>query len=115
MKGRIKTDIHLLVVILFDETYIDDISLGLTSVSGGRVTIVDAVSGTKNLSHAIPMFAEFLGMAQKQVCKILFTAVPLENPAELLINVLEEAGLDFSNLGIGEIYAIKLSEAVVID
>ena len=115
MNDRIKKDTHLLIVVLFDEAYLEEISLGLTSVSGGRVTMVDAVSGTENLSQAIPMFAEFFGLKGKQICKILFTEVPFQNPAKRLIKVLNEANLDFVGLGIGEIYVIKLTEAVVFD
>jgi len=50
IKNTIKTGISLVVVVLFDDSYFDDILLGLTSISGGRVTIVDGLSGTENLS-----------------------------------------------------------------
>ena len=115
MNNYIKTDIYLLMVALFDDSYLNEILLGLTSISMGQVTLIDAVSGTENLSQSIPMFAEFAGMRGKKFCKILFSAVSEEKPASRLINELNEAGLDFVGLSIGEIYAIKTSEAVLIE
>lgn len=115
MNSPVKKDMHLLVVALFDDTYLEDIILGLTSISGAQVTMMDAVSGTRNLSQAIPMFAEFVGMQGKRFCKILIVCLSTSNPASCLLEVLMEGGLDFVKLGIGEIYSIPLPEAVVIE
>ena len=115
MNNPIKTNMSLLVVALFDDSYLDDVILGLTSVSGTTVTMVDAVSGTQNLSQAIPMFAEFVGMGGKRFCKVLFTCVSESKPATRLLEVLKEGGLEFADLDIGEIYTIPLSESVVIE
>ena len=60
MNSPVKNDMHLLVVALLDDSYLEDIILGMTSISGAQVTMVDAVSGTQNLSHAIPMFADIV-------------------------------------------------------
>ena len=115
MNISVKKNMHLLVVTLLDDSYLDEVILGLTSVSGGQVTMMDAVSGTHNLSQAIPMFAEFVGMSGKRFCKVLFSCVSEVNPATRLLEELKEGGLDFVESGIGEIYAIPLSEAVVIE
>lgn len=115
MSNRIRKDMHLLVVALFDDSYLEDVILGLTSISGAQVTIVDAISGTQNLSHAIPMFAEFVGMGGKRFCKILMTCVSEPNSVERLLEGLSEGGLEFDKLDIGAIYTIPLSEAVVIE
>ena len=115
MNSPVKKNMHLLVVALFDDSYLDDIILGLTSLSGSQVTMVDAVSGTQNLSRAIPMFAEFVGMKGKRFCKILLACVSEPDPAGSLLEELMGGGLDFVELGIGEIYAIPLSGAVVIE
>lgn len=106
---------HLLVVALLNDSYLEDVILGLTSVSGGQVTMIDAVSGTQNLSQAMPMFAEFVGMQGKRYCKVLMTCVSDPDPAESLMEALESAGLDFVGSGIGEMYSLPLSEAVIIE
>ena len=106
---------HLLIVALLDDTYLEDVILGLTTISGGQVTMVEAVSGTQNLSRAIPMFAEFVGMGGKKFCKILLTCVSDSKPATSLLEGLAEGGLDFAGKGIGEIYAVPLTEAVIIE
>jgi len=111
----VKKDMYLMIVALFDDSYLDDVILGLTSISGARVTMLEAVSGTQNLSQAIPMFAEFVGMEGKRFCKVLLAGVQEANPASRLLEELQEGGLDFVELGIGEIYAIPLAEAVVIE
>jgi len=115
VNGSVKKDMSLLVVVLFDGSYLEDIILGLTSISGGRVTMVDAVSGSENLSQAIPLFAEFSGMGGRQFCKIVFTCSPERNSAERLLQILEEGGIDFTGSALGEIYEIPLGQAVTIE
>ena len=115
MNSPVKKNMHLMIVALFDDSYLDNIILGLTSLSGSQVTMLDAVSGTQNLSQAIPMFAEFVGMRGKRFCKVLLTCVSEPNPATRLLEGLKEGGLDFVELGIGEIYAVPLTEAVGIE
>jgi len=104
---------HLLIVALLDDSWLDDVILGMTTISGGQVTMVDAVSGTQNLSQAIPMFAEFTGMGGKRFCKILITCVSDSKPASLLLEELSEGGLDFVGESLGEIYALPLGQAVL--
>lgn len=106
---------HLLIVALLNDTYLEEITLGLTSVSGGQVTMLDAVSGTQNLSQAIPMFSEFVGMAGKRYCKILITCVSDSEPVTSFIEALDGSGIDFTGEGLGEIYAVPLTEAIVIE
>jgi len=115
VSNPMKKGMHLLVVALNDDTYLENVTLGLTTVSGGQVTMVDGVSGAQNLSRAIPMFAEFLGMGGKRFCKVLMTCTFEPEPARRLLEELNEGGLDFIGLGIGEIYAVPLSEAVIIE
>ncbi len=111
----VRKDMHLLVVVLFEESYADTLILSLTSVGGGQVTILDGVSGTQNLSQSIPFFAEFLGMGGRKVCKILVSAVPGPEPTLHLLEVLEEADIQFVEKDLGEIYAIPLSGAVTVE
>ena len=115
MNNSVKKNLNLLIVVLFDESYLDEILLGVTSISGGRVITVDAVSGAENISQVIPIFAELVGLGGKKICKIIFSAVTVENPASRLIDILNESGLDFAGLSIGEIYTVRLSEAVVVE
>jgi hypothetical protein len=106
---------HLLIVSLFEESYVDNMVLSLTSIGGGQVTIIDGVSGTRNLSEAIPFFAEFLGMGSKKICKILLTAISHREPVAHLLEVLAEADIPFVEKNLGEIYAISLSEAIAVE
>jgi hypothetical protein len=106
---------HLLIVVLFEESYVDNLVLSLTSIGGGQVTVLDGVSGTRNLSEAIPFFAEFLGMGSRKICKVLLTAVSQREPVTHLLEVLEEADIPFVEKSLGEIYAIPLSEAVATE
>ncbi len=103
------------MVVLFDDSYMEDVILAITSISGSQVTMIDAVSGTRNLSQAIPMFAEFVGMGGKRFCKVLLACVSIEEPAVQLLEALEEFGLKFTESGIGEIYTLPLAEAVVVE
>ena len=115
MNNSVRKNLYLLIVVLFDESYLDEILLGVESISVGNVITVDAVSGAENISQSIPMFAELIGLGGRRLCKILFSAVTVGNPASRLIDILNEAGLDFAGLSIGEIYTIRLLEAVVVE
>ena len=115
MSALVKTDMQLLVVALYDEAFIDDVILGLTSVSGAQVTVIDAVTGSQNLSGYIPMFAEIIGVTTRRYCKILLTCVKDDSPAARFVEALQEAGIDFSGDSLGEVYAIPLSGAIVLN
>ena len=115
MNNQEKTGLHLLIVVLFERAVLDDVILGLTSLSGGRVTIIDGVSGTQNLSQSIPMFAEFLGTEGKLYCKVLVTCVSEANAVDRLVNVLTEGNVDFIGDNLGEIYDIPLAQALLLD
>ena len=114
MNGSMKTGMHLVVVVLFDDSALGDIILGLTSISGGFVTMIDGVSGTENLSQAIPMFAEFADMGGRRFCKVLFTCISKPNPVDNLLEILSEGGIDFAQSGYGEIYDVPLDQAFII-
>ncbi len=106
---------NLLVVSLFDDSCIEDVILGMTTVSGGHVTMMDAVSGTQNLSQVIPMFAEFVGMGGKRFCKVLVTCVDDPEPVDELLDALQGGGIDFIGDALGEIYVMPLSQAVLTE
>lgn len=113
MNSPARKNLYLLVVVLFEDSYLENVTLGLTSVGGAHVTVIDAVSGTENLSRAIPMFAEFVGMKGRKLCKVLISCVNDESPVENLLEGLKGGGVDFTGDDLGEIYAIPLSEAVL--
>ena len=115
MNGSIRQNMHLLIVVLFDNTLLDDIILGMTGISGGRVTMIDGVSGSENLSQAIPMFAEFVNMGGRQFCKVLCTCVEDSSPIKHLLEILNTAGIDFQENISGEIYDIPLGGAIVLE
>ncbi|MFC1606811.1 hypothetical protein ACFL47_02480 [Candidatus Latescibacterota bacterium] len=110
-----KLGLHLLVVVLFERSVLDDVILGLTSLSGGRVTIVDGISGAHNLSHSIPMFAEFIGTEGKQYCKVLMTCVSGADAVDRLLDALAEANVDFTGENLGEMYNIPLTHAILLE
>ncbi|MCE5251554.1 hypothetical protein LLG96_15195 [bacterium] len=115
MNDIIKTGMHLLVVVLFDDSSLEDIILGMTSISGGPITMIDGVSGSANLSQAIPMFAEFANMGGRRFSKILITCVAKPDTVESLIEALDEGGIDFAGSEMGEIYDIPLGQAFVTE
>ena len=114
MNGIVKNR-FLVIVALVDGSYRDEVTLALTSMSGGQVTIIDAVGGAENLSHTIPMFAEFTGLDENRCCRIMIASVEDEKPAERLIEIMLDAGYDFAGDDAGEIYVIPLPETVVIE
>ena len=61
------------------------------------------------------MFAEFVDMGGHRFCKVLLTCVSAQNPAGILLDVLEKGGIDFIGSALGEIYDIPLGEAVILE
>lgn len=113
MTTPIRRDMQLLVVVLFDESSVENILLSLTAIGGCHVTILDGVSGTRNLSESIPFFTEFLGITERKISKVLISAVSTQTPAAHLLGVLEEANIHFVKENLGEIFSIPLGEAVI--
>ena len=115
MSETVKRDMCLLCVILLDDACLENVVLALTGVSGGLVTMVDAVSGMSNLSQAIPMFAEIVGTKGKRFCKILVTCVEGESPLQRFFDILSAAGIDRNECGICEAFSVSLTVAVVLE
>jgi hypothetical protein len=115
VNAPIRNDITLLVVALYDDSRLDDILLGITGVTGARVTILEGLSSAENISQNIPMFAHLIGMTGKKGCKVLLSATTVENPVTLLLELLENAGIDFVRDSLGEIYCIKVGQALTLE
>lgn len=115
MNDLIKKDVRLLCVTVIDERYLDDVLLAMTSISGGRVTMLDAFSGYDNLSQSIPIFGEFVGMGSRTYGKVLITLTQETEPVEHFIELLAAAGFDFAKEQIGEVFEILLGSAVLLD
>lgn len=110
-----KPGMHLVMVVLFDSSFLEEIILGLTSISGNRVTMIDGVSGSENLAQSIPMFAEFANMGGRRFCKILFTCVTIPDPVGSLLDALQSGGIDFAGKALGEIYDIPLGQSFILE
>ena len=115
MNGGEKSGMHLLIVILYDGSYLEEIILGLTSISGCRVTMIDGVSGAENLAQSIPMFAEFADMGGRQFCKVMFTCVTVPDPVSRFLDALQSGGVDFAGKALGEVYDIPLGQTFIIE
>jgi len=115
VNDQIKKDVRLLCVTVINERYLDDVLLAMTSISGGRITMMETFSGYDNLSQSIPMFGEFLGMGSRTYGKVLMTCTQEPEPVEHFIELLTAAGVDFVKEQIGEVYDIPLGSAVLLD
>ena len=115
MSTTSNTGKSLLIVVLRDGEALGTVILALTGVSGGLVTMIDAVTGFRSLSHSIPLFAALTGTNGKKYCKILMTCVEGNDSASRLVQVLAESGLRPRDIGIGEIFSVPLSEAFLVD
>lgn len=115
MSDTVHTGKSLLIVVLNDVDSLGNAILALTGVSGGLVTMIDAVGGSHNLSRSIPLFAIIAGSDVKRYGKILITCVEGCDSASRFTQFLAESGFTPQDLGIGEIHSVPLSEAYVID
>ncbi len=104
----------LVVVALYDENYLSDTLLAMTSSFGGRITIIDAVSGREDLSSVMPIFSDF-GGGRSRFCKLLLCAADVDKPVRELMKSFELGGIDFAGSRAGEVYAISLEDAVLIE
>lgn len=115
MNNPVRNDVSLLLVALHDDTYLDDIMLGVTGICGGRVVVIDGTISNENLTQNIPMFAHLMGMTGNRGCKILLAAATVEQPVTQLLTLLEQAGIDFVGDSLGEIHCLKVCESVLIE
>jgi len=105
---------HLLFVLLPNDACLENVVLALTGVSGGLVTMIDAVSGISDMTRGLPVFAGILGTNRRRFCKMLVTCVEGDNPVRRFFDMLSDAGIDRDDCGVGEAFSVPLREAVVL-
>jgi hypothetical protein len=97
----------LLVVVLVDDTFLDDLLLAMTGICSSTVTVIDGVFASENLAQ-IPLFAQLMGTGRGRACRVVFAATGVADPVQNLLDLLKKAKIDFMKRGLGDIFTIGL-------
>lgn len=108
---------QILMVFLFDETYLTEVLLAMTQVCENKLVIQEGVTNEEHLSAALSVFAEF-GSAlsgRQKFCKIITTLTDRKDPVALLCKALLEANIDFKQQALGNICTVPVGDSLIAE
>ena len=100
---------HLLVIVLNKEEYLDDILEAFIETGITGATIVDSVGMGKTLAYHIPIFAGLRkSIKTSDYNKMIFSVVQNDETLKQVIALIDEV-LDFSVPGTGLLFVVPLT------
>ncbi len=103
---------HLLVLVLNKEEYLENIMTGFVEVGITGATIIDSVGMGRVLAYDVPIFAGLRGTNQafqsKPYNKTIFTVVKDSASLEQAINIIDQI-VDLDTPGTGLLFSFPLS------
>ncbi|MBD3268186.1 hypothetical protein GF373_16095 [bacterium] len=101
---------QLLVIILNQEEYLDDILSELVELEIMGASILDGVAMERVLAKDVPIFAGLLktNRGSRAYNKNIMALVPHRKVVEQLVDILKEMDIDFSDPAVGTMFTIPL-------
>jgi nitrogen regulatory protein P-II 1 len=104
--------IHLLVVVLNREEFLEDILTAFVEAGVSGATIIDSVGMGRVLAYDVPIFAGLRktmdGQRSAPYNKTIFTVIPDENMLHKTISLLEKV-LDLDVPGTGLLFVLPIT------
>ncbi|MBZ0255669.1 hypothetical protein K8I31_06380 [bacterium] len=106
---------HLLVIILNQEDYLDEILSELIELEVANATVLDGVAMERVLAKDVPMFAGRLQSTRgsRAYNKNVFALIPKKETAHQLVEILIELEIDLSDPSVGTIFTIPVDFSLV--
>ncbi|MDP8245072.1 MAG: hypothetical protein P9L94_13395 [Candidatus Hinthialibacter antarcticus] len=106
---------HLLVIILNQEDFLDDILAELIELEVANATVIDGVAMERVLAKDVPIFAGLLQSTRgsRAYNKNIFALIPKKETAQQLVEILIELEIDLSDPSIGAIFTIPVDFSLV--
>lgn len=106
---------HLLVIILNQEDYLDEILSELIELEVANATVLDGVAMERVLAKDVPIFAGLLQSTRgsRAYNKNIFALIPKKETVHQLVEILNELEIDLSDPSVGTIFTIPVDFSLV--
>lgn len=106
---------HLLVIILNQEDYLDDILAELIELEVANATVIDGIAMERVLAKDVPIFAGLLQTTRgsRAYNKNIFALIPKKDTAHQLVEIMIDLEIDLSDPSIGTIFTIPVDFSLV--
>ena len=106
---------HLLVIILNQEDYLDDILAELIELQVANATVIDGIAMERVLAKDVPIFAGLLQTTRgsRAYNKNIFALIPKKDTAHQLVEIMIDLEIDLSDPSIGTIFTIPVDFSLV--
>ncbi len=106
---------HLLVIILNQEDFLDDILAELIELEVANATVIDGVAMERVLAKDVPIFAGLLQSTRgsRAYNKNIFALIHQKTTAHQLVEILIEIDIDLSDPSIGTIFTMPVDFSLI--
>lgn len=106
---------HLLVIILNQEDYLDEILSELIELEVANATVIDGVAMERVLAKDVPIFAGLLQTTRgsRAYNKNIFALIPQKKTADQLVEILNELEIDLSDPSVGALFTISVDFSLI--
>lgn len=101
---------ELLVIVLNQEEYIDDILAELVELEVTNATVIDGVAMERILAKDVPLFAGLLKSTRgsRALNKNIFALIPHREAVNRLVDVLRDLNIDLADPSVGALFTIPV-------
>lgn len=105
---------HLMVIFLNQEEYLDDILAELLELEITGATVIDGVAMERVLAKDVPIFAGLMQTKRgsRAYNKNIFVLIPEPGIIERFIRILNELDIDLSDPAVGKLFTIPVDFAL---
>jgi nitrogen regulatory protein P-II 1 len=103
---------HLLVVILHKEEFLDDVLSGLVEMGIIGATVIESTRMSEILVHDIPIFAGLRQMKRggRTFNRVIIAPIEKREVTGEVLKVLKELNIDFSDSETGVLFTIPIED-----
>ncbi len=101
---------QLLVIILNQEEFLDDILAELVELEIVNATVIDGVAMERVLAKDVPIFAGLLQSTRgsRDFNKNIFALIPGKEIVDRLLNVLRDLDIDLTDPSVGKLFTVPV-------
>ncbi|MBI1390931.1 MAG: hypothetical protein GC154_21075 [bacterium] len=105
---------HLLVIVLNQEEFLDEILAELVELEAVGATVIDGVAMERVLAKDVPIFAGLLQSTRgsRAYNKNIFALIPRKEDVRRLVRILLELEIDFNDPSVGALFTVPVDFAL---
>lgn len=101
---------RLLIILLNQEEYLDDILAELIELEVSIASVIDGVTMERVLAKDVPIFAGLMQSTRgsRSYNKNVFALIPSQKVVDQLVEILRELEIDLSNPAVGMLFTVPV-------